>query len=101
MIHELKCWPEPFQAVREGRKHHEVRKADRHFVEGEELLLREWDPTRGEYTGRTEFAVIGHVTRPGTWGLPADVCVFSILNYPWFSGLLKRPADAERAGGGT
>ncbi len=42
--HRLKCWPEPFQAMVDGRKRFEFRKDDRGFCVGDELLLREWDP---------------------------------------------------------
>lgn len=44
MTHDLKTWPDGFQAVVEGRKLHETRTDDRHFQVGDELLLREWIP---------------------------------------------------------
>lgn len=91
MIHELKTWREPFQAVVAGLKTHEVRKADRPFQAGDVLRLREWLPTRrgaypqtvgmdgsAGYTGLEVYVHVSHVTAPGTWGLPADVCVMSI-----------------------
>ena len=52
MEHELKCWPEYFQAVQSGEKTFEVRRFDRPFAVGDILLLREWDPKSGDYTGR-------------------------------------------------
>lgn len=79
MTHDLKCWPEPFSAVVRREKRHEVRVFDRDFQEGDGLLLREWEPERQEYTGRTYRCEIGYVTRPGTWGLPANVGCFTIL----------------------
>lgn len=42
--HELKTWPEFFAASRRGIKRFELRRADRDFHVGDELLLREWDP---------------------------------------------------------
>ncbi len=83
MIHELKTWPEPFQAVATGQKTHEVRKDDRPFEAGDVLRLREWDPSLWEhpvygvpaargYTGREVYVRVTYVTKAGTWGLPAN-----------------------------
>ena len=51
-IHELKCWPEGFQALIDGRKPFEVRKDDRGFQVGDTLHLREYQPVSDTYTGR-------------------------------------------------
>ena len=50
--HELKTWPPYFGAVLSGRKPFEVRRDDRSFAVGDELVLREFWPNRQEYTGR-------------------------------------------------
>lgn len=78
MIHELKTSPEPFQAVIEGRKRFELRVADRSFAVDDFVLLREWEPETGAYTGRWLRARITYIAAPGTWGLPAELCVLSI-----------------------
>lgn len=78
MLHELKTWPDPFASVLDGTKRHEVRKADRPFSVGDMVHLREFDPKRNVYTGRSVYALITYITAPGTWGMPDDVCVFSI-----------------------
>lgn len=88
MTHGLKIWPGEFEAVRTGRKLHEVRRADRDFKVGDSLILREFVPngsydicTReslGAFTGNNILRTITYVTPGGAWGLPANVCVLSI-----------------------
>ena len=43
ITHELKIWPEFFSQVRGGRMKFQIRRADRDYLVGDELLLREWD----------------------------------------------------------
>jgi hypothetical protein len=60
--HQLKTWPEYFDAILEGRKQFEYRRNDRNFQVGDFLCLREWKPEgfaddfgeriQGNYTGR-------------------------------------------------
>lgn len=70
--HELKCWPQFFQPTMNAHKRFEVRKNDRDFRVGDELLLKEWDP-KGEfgsptlntepvgYTGRAVIARVDYI----------------------------------------
>jgi hypothetical protein len=51
--HELKTWPEFFEQTRNGRKRFELRRHDRDFKVGDELLLKEWDPIAGDVLGPT------------------------------------------------
>lgn len=52
-VHELKTWPEFFNAVENGDKPFEVRRCDdRSFAVGDVLILREYDPGAETYTGR-------------------------------------------------
>lgn len=60
--HELKTWPEYFEAALKGVKTFEIRKNDRNFAVGENLLLKEFDPERQEYTGRAELFSIIYIT---------------------------------------
>lgn len=79
-MHELKTWPEPFQAAWEGRKTHEVRVNDRPggFTTEDLLILREWNPGGKTYSGRTLFAVPTYITPGGKFGLPDNMVVMSI-----------------------
>ena len=80
-IHDLKTWPEPFDAIATGRKLHEIRKADRSFAVGDTLRLREWTPDwdgGGAYTGRIATAWVTYITRGPEWGVPEGMVVMSI-----------------------
>ena len=78
MIHELKTWPEPFEAIASGAKPYEVRKHDRPFAVGDMLWLREWDPDLQGYIGPSLHRRVTCITKPGAWGLPADICVLGL-----------------------
>lgn len=78
MTHELKCWPEPFAAVLDGSKRHEVRVNDRAYQKGDKVTLREWDPKLDVHTGHSAYFRIGHVTTG--FGLPDGMCVFTLLD---------------------
>ncbi len=83
--HDLKTWPEPFQAVLDGIKHHEIRIDDRGYAVGDVLRLREFRVdvslgvySEGEYTGRARRVRVTYKTPGGAWGLPGNLCVMSI-----------------------
>lgn len=65
--HELKIWPQWFEAVAEGRKRAEYRVTDRPFQVGDALWLREYVPRNGAlgreayYTGRELWVQITHI----------------------------------------
>ena len=61
---EKKIWPEYFQAIADGKKTFELRLNDFDIVEGDVLLLKEWDPKYKEYTGRELEKEVGYV---GKW----------------------------------
>ncbi len=75
--HEVKCWPESFEAIHGGFKTCEVRKDDRGYRGGDYLLLREWAPgviaalppagraPFQKYTGRNMMCVITYILREG------------------------------------
>lgn len=67
MIHVLKIWPEHFRDVRVGIKTAELRLNDRNFQPGDVLVLREYDPQTGEYTGEVEIRTVTHVLADERW----------------------------------
>jgi hypothetical protein len=77
--HELKAWPEPFDGLVSGDKRHEIRENDRGFQRGDRLRLREWIPGEQRYTGREVWARVTYVSEGGSWGLPAKLCVMSVV----------------------
>lgn len=85
VLHELKVWREPMEAIMEGRKRHEVRKEDRGvpFKEGDGLILREWDHERQEYTGTEAHFDIGYLSRGPAWGIPEGMVVFTLIDVSW------------------
>jgi len=61
--HELKVWPEYFQALLTGEKTFEIRKDDRGFVVGDVLFLREYSPGPDEYTGREIWRRVTYILK--------------------------------------
>lgn len=110
--HSLKCWPEPYEAMRSGRKVHEFRRNDRDFSVGDILEINEWNPETKEPTGSAMFR---RVTYVGTgFGIPDGYVCLSvekieapkdepmstkpthpILNAPQVHMLLRRPDKWE------
>lgn len=92
-VHELKTWPEYFQAIKSGKKTFEVRKNDRSFKVGDVLLLKEWKPKgysdvspnelTGSYTGEELKVVVNYIMQTksheiSSFGIPSNVVVMSI-----------------------
>lgn len=89
MNHQLKCWPEYFQAMKSGAKSFEVRKWDRPYNMGDTLRLREYDPATMEFTG-------DEVERTVTYLL--DMTYLPGDNIPHFAGyVVLGLADPEAA----
>jgi hypothetical protein len=70
MEHELKTWPEYFQAVIDGTKTFEHRVNDRGFKNGDTLHLREYDPATKTYTGRECKRLVTYCLGVGGDGAP-------------------------------
>jgi ParB family chromosome partitioning protein len=79
MEHELKTWPDMFQATYDGIKTAEFRKNDRDFKDGDILELREFDPVLNSYSGRVLTARVMNIVYGGSFGIPDGYCMMSIL----------------------
>jgi Domain of unknown function (DUF3850) len=86
MVHELKTHPEYFAAIYSGIKNFELRKNDREYKIGDELLLREFVPkgyyedgcNDDMYTGRILHRRVDYILRGGKFGLEEGYVVLAI-----------------------
>lgn len=76
--HELKSWPDQFQALWTGRKRAEFRRDDRGYAVGDLLDLREWEPGAGRHTGFRLMARVTHLVRGPAFEIPAGYVVLSV-----------------------
>lgn len=78
--HRLKTWPEPFQALWDGRKAAEFRRDDREprYEVGDWLHLIEYDPERGYFLDRMIAARVTDIRRGGAFGIPEGYCMLSL-----------------------
>jgi hypothetical protein len=95
VVHRLKTWPSYFRAIDRGEKRFEVRRDDRGFDVGHEVVLEEYEPGMGGvgfYTGAIFHGVITYVMRGSvarSFGVDQGVVVLSIrkkrtvLGYVW------------------
>jgi len=77
-VHNLKSWPDAFQPVLDKKKRYEFRVNDRDYSVGDELVLQEWEPGPGEYTGRSLKVKVLHMSKGPAWEIPDGYCVMSI-----------------------
>jgi hypothetical protein len=78
-VHHLKCWPEVFTEMLEGRKTAEFRLNDRDFKVGDMLLIREWDNEKRVYTHREISRRVTHVLASG-FGMPPGYAMLSLAD---------------------
>ena len=81
MVHELKTWEEYFRLMESGEKPFELRKNDRGFLTGHELLLCEYNPRTQTYTGRTLRRKITYILQGSEaemFGLKAGFCILGL-----------------------
>ena len=81
---ELKCWPEPFLAIKRGEKTFEARLNDRGFMIGDTLRLKEFDPNKSlgmssfGYSGNYIDVEVTYILHGGKFGIDPSYVVISI-----------------------
>lgn len=81
MKHELKTWPKYFSRIVEGSKTFEVRKNDRDFQVGDELVLMEFDPENNIYTGKSHKVTVSYILHGGDFGVKEGFVVMGFAGY--------------------
>lgn len=77
-VHELKTWPDAFDAMHDGRKLFEFRKHDRDYRVGDQILSRRFDPTTKDYTGECDRFEVTFMLVAGQYGVPDGFCVMGV-----------------------
>jgi hypothetical protein len=78
-MHCLKTHPGPFQAVWDGIKTFDFREDDRGFEVGDSLILEEWDPAAGNFTGRSIMVDhVPYILRGPAYGVPEGHVILSV-----------------------
>lgn len=70
--HTVKCYPEHFEPLYRGEKTYELRKADRPYLVGDYIIVKEHVPGPngyGTYTLRNQKHQITHILRGPCFGL--------------------------------
>ena len=62
MVHLVRSWKHLFWPLATGVKKHDLRINDRDYRVGDTLVLREWDPETGEYSGQSIRRRITYIT---------------------------------------
>jgi len=105
-VHFLKCWPNEYEAVKQGIKRADFRLNDRDYNAGDLLLLQkywptlqewadahldepygdgEWNPDdAGEFAFKDQLLMVLHVQHGGHFGIPEGYVVLSLAPpVPW------------------
>jgi len=76
--HQLKIYPEQFDAVRRGIKTFEYRFNDRGYKNGDTLRLLEYLPEERDYTGQYIDVKVIYLLEGGNFGIPEGYVIMSI-----------------------
>lgn len=75
--HELKCWPNYFDAIECGDKPFDVRRDDRGFQRGDTVLLRKYVVGRGYLGPQLRFRIT-YVLTGGQFGIEPGFVVLGL-----------------------
>lgn len=79
IVHDLKCWRDPFSAVWDWCKLFEFRRNDRDYTVNDTLWLREWHEHHHYYTGREIRVRITYILDRGFGvDVPSGHCILSL-----------------------
>jgi hypothetical protein len=83
--HEVKIWPQYFEGILAGTLTYQIRQAEREYMPGDELVLREWVPTTGGavegdgfYTGRKTARSITYRMDGPALGIGDGYCILGL-----------------------
>lgn len=82
--HIVKSWAHFFDAIKAGKKLHDLRKMDREYKVGDTLVLQRYDNINGEYTGEEIEVEVTYITSNKTpcafssSALDRDYCILSL-----------------------
>lgn len=82
-VHKLKTHPMEFAAVTSGEKRCEWRENDRGYKVGDQLILEEWDPEKGEHTGNAFSVRVKHIQPGGKFGIPEGFVMMTVFSSDW------------------
>lgn len=77
MDHHLKIWPQYYQESVSGQKKAQLRKNDRDYRVGDRLILHEWNPELGIFTGPEAYVKVTDVMKDCE-GLVPGFCILSV-----------------------
>ncbi len=90
--HELKCWPQYFDAVWDNKKKFEIRINDRDFKVGDILILKKFDPEKEEYLPQSIETTISYVLDGPSFGLAKG---FAIISFDQIKCIMSKQSATE------
>ena len=78
IVHELKVHIEYFNHLKSGIKDFEVRRNDRDYKLGDELLLKEYNPVTQSLTGNFIHRLVVYILEGGQFGVQKGYIVMGL-----------------------